>query len=289
MAYLLTWTESKEGSMEASGHPRPPDRQSTEFRIQGMDCSAEEQLIRLQLDSMPGVQGLRFDLPARKLVVIHSGDREPIQRKLESLNLGSVQFIRQSEAPGNPDTRDTKEKGPLIAALSINSFLFIAELSAGLLAYSMGLIADSLDMLADAVLYGMALAAVGGSALKKKSIARTTGYFQAFLAIAGLAEILRRSLFGEGVPDSLTMVVFSAVALLGNVATLLILSRNRDSGVHMRAIWLCTSVDVQVNALVISAGVFMHFFPSRIPDLIVGGLIFLLVANGARKILALAK
>jgi hypothetical protein len=48
-------------------------------------------------------------------------------------------------------------------------------------------------------------------------------------------------------------------------------------------------VDVQVNALVIATGVLVYFVPSRVPDLAVGSLIFLLVANGARKILALAK
>ncbi|HKP95211.1 MAG TPA: cation transporter [Fibrobacteria bacterium] len=275
--------------MEASSHPLPHVRQSTEFKVQGMDCSAEEQLIRLQLNSMPGVQGLQFDLPARKLVVVHSGDHAIIQRKLESLNLGPIQFIRKSGNQENLDTPVSGERGPLRAAFSINASLFLVELAAGLLAYSMGLVADSLDMLADAVVYGIALAAVGGSTLRKKSIARTMGYLQVFLACAGLAEVLRRFLFGEGVPDSRTMVVLSAIALLGNVATLLILNKNRNSEVHMKAAWLCTSVDVQVNALVIATGFFVHFVPSRIPDLVVGDIIFLLVANGARKILALAK
>lgn len=245
-------------------------------------------MIRFQLDSMPGVQALQFDLPARKLMVVHSGSRDPIQSKLEALNLGCVQFIRESEAQESA-IPDSRERGPLRAALAINASLFLAELVAGLLAYSMGLIADSLDMLADAAVYGLALAAVGGSAPGKKSIARTMGYLQAFLACAGLAEVFRRFLYGDGVPDSLTMIAISALALLGNLATLLILNKNRNTEVHMKAVWLCTSVDVQVNALVIATGVFVHFAPSRIPDLAVGGIIFLLVANGARKILAMAK
>jgi Co/Zn/Cd efflux system component len=261
----------------------------TEFRIQGLDCSAEEHLIRFQLEPMPGVQSLRFDLPARKLVVRHSGIREQIEGKLAALNLGTVQMIREEEASGNPEMSAANETGPLIAALSINTTLFLAEFVAGLLAYSMGLIADSLDMLADAVVYAMALAAVGGTVLRKMTIARMTGWFQVFLACAGLAEVLRRFLFGEGLPDARTMVALSCLALIGNVATLFILNRNRNSGVHMKAAWVCTSVDVQVNALVIATGILVHFVPSRIPDLVVGGLVFLLVANGARKILALAK
>jgi Co/Zn/Cd efflux system component len=182
-----------------------------------------------------------------------------------------------------------EERGPLIAAFSINAALFVAEFVAGILAYSLGLIADSFDMLADSVIYGMALAAVGGSAVKKKSIARLTGYFQGFLAMAGLAEVLRRFFLGEGMPDFRVMIILSCIALAGNVATLFILNRTRRAGVHMRAVWICTSIDVQVNALVIASGVVIYYTGSRYPDLVVGGLIFLLVANAARKILSMAK
>lgn len=263
--------------------------QSTEFHIPKMDCSAEEQLIRLQLEAMPGVQSLRFDLPAGKLLVTHAGIRDRVLAKLESLGLGTVRILREEEASGVPSAPASSERVPLLAAFSINSTLFLAELAAGVLAYSMGLIADSLDMLADAVIYGMALSAVGGSAFRKQSIARTMGYLQVFLACAGLVEVLRRFFFGEGMPDALTMVAISCIAMAGNAATLLVLSRNRNAGVHMKAAWVCTSVDVQVNALVVATGVLVHFVPSRFPDLAVGCLIFLLVANGARKILALSR
>jgi Co/Zn/Cd efflux system component len=261
----------------------------TGFRIPKMDCSAEERLVRLQLESLPGVHGLRFDLPGRRLDVTHADIRDAVQGKLEALNLGAVEVVQDGEASGPPDLPAPGERAPLLAAFSINATLFLAEAIAGLVAYSMGLLGDSLDMLADAVVYAMALSAVGGTALRKQSIARTTGRFQAVLACAGLAEVLRRFLFGEGLPDAPLMVAFSVLALAGNAATLLLLNRNRDAGVHMKAAWVCTSVDVQVNALVIATGVLVHFVPSRFPDLAVGGLIFVLVANGARRILALAR
>lgn len=262
----------------------------TEFKIPRMDCSAEEQLIRLKLEPIAGIQRLQFDLPARKLEVIHSGGMEEIQTRLEQLKLGATLVVHDANvAESGNETADTREKGPLIAALSINASLFMAEFIAGILAYSLGLIADSFDMLADAIVYGMALAAVGGGALKKANIARLTGYFQGFLACAGLVEVIRRGILGEGTPDFRVMILLSIIALIGNGATLLILSRSKGSGVHMKAAWICTSVDVQVNALVIASGVVVYFTESRIPDLAVGGVIFLLVANGARKILALSR
>lgn len=262
----------------------------TEFRVPKMDCSAEEQLIRMKLEYLGTVKRLQFDLPARRLEVFHSGTAQEILNEINQLNLGAIQVAHEeSTFSGSQTEAGSAEKVPLIAALTINACFFLAELVAGILAYSLGLIADSLDMLADAIVYGMALAAVGGSATKKLGIAKLTGYFQGFLACAGLVEVLRRAVVGEGAPDYRTMIILSCLALVGNAATLFILNRTKGLGVHMKAAWICTSVDVQVNALVIGAGVVVYLTGSRYPDLVAGGLIFLLVANGARKILALGK
>lgn len=263
-----------------------------------MDCSAEEHLIRMKLEPVAGILNLRFDLPGRKLEVVHTGKAQEIKGNLEQLGMGAVQVAHEENVPAKaagpegsgsagPGTGGHREKGPLLAAFAINASLFAAELIAGILAYSLGLIADSLDMLADAVIYGLALAAVGGSLVRKKSIARLTGWFQGFLAVAGLAEVLRRSVFGEAMPDFRIMIILSCIALAGNGATLLILNATRNMGAHIKAAWICTSVDIQVNALVIASGALIWYTGSRIPDLAVGGVIFLLVANAARKILAL--
>ena len=48
---------------------------------------------------------------------------------------------------------DSLERKTLIILLSINAFMFVAELTLGWVAQSTGLIADSLDMLADATVY----------------------------------------------------------------------------------------------------------------------------------------
>lgn len=262
----------------------------TEFRIPKMDCTAEEQIIRIKLGPVEGIHQLHFDFPGRTLAVFHSGGVEELQGHLDHLNLGAVQVAHEEHVSGeNGVSTAGREKGPLVAAFSINATLFVAEFAAGILAYSLGLIADSFDMLADAIVYGMALAAVGGPVLRKKSIARLTGYFQGFLACAGLAEVIRRVIIGEGIPDFRVMIILSCIAMAGNSATLLILNRSRHAGVHMKAAWICTSVDVQVNLLVILAGVATFFTRSLVPDILVGGVVFLLVANGARKILALAR
>ncbi|WP_138517088.1 heavy metal translocating P-type ATPase [Rhodoferax bucti] len=48
------------------------DTESTVFHVSNMDCRNEEALVRRTLDGMPGVERLDFDLPQRKLTVLHS-------------------------------------------------------------------------------------------------------------------------------------------------------------------------------------------------------------------------
>jgi Co/Zn/Cd efflux system component len=50
-----------------------------------------------------------------------------------------------------------------------------------------------------------------------------------------------------------------------------------------------TSNDVVINLGVITAGLLVLWTNSRVPDLVIGGIIFVIVSLGARKILQLAR
>jgi Co/Zn/Cd efflux system component len=262
----------------------------TTYHVEKMDCAAEEQMVRMRLQNMDGVQRLAFDLPARRLDVFHTADRLGLTAALEDLGLGARE-VEHTDAIAEDlaAAPAPEEKGPLVAALAINAAFFVGELTAGLLAGSMGLVADSLDMLADASVYALSLAAVGGSVLRKKRLARTSGYLQLGLAVFGLVEVVRRFVVGEGVPDVTTMVVVAALALAGNVATLWILSKAKRGEAHVEASWIFTSNDIKVNGLVIVSALVVWATASAIPDLLAGAFIFLIVANGARQILALSR
>lgn len=262
----------------------------TLFHIEQMDCAAEEQLIRMRLDGLDGVDHLVFDLPKRQLEVYHTGHLDALQSSVESLGLGArVLGHEASVLVDAAASAPSVERRPLMAALAINALLFTGEMIAGVLSGSMGLVADSLDMLADALVYGLSLAAVGRTVDLKKRVARQSGYLQLALAVFGLAEVVRRVIGGEGLPDVMTMIVVSSVALLGNVITLLILRRARSEEAHVQASWIFTSNDVKVNLLVIASAVAVYLTSSEIPDLVAGAFIFAIVANGARRILALSK
>ena len=261
----------------------------TTFHIKDMDCSSEEQMIRMRLEGMEGISGLEFDLTQRRLDVFHDGSPSAIADVLAPLNLGARQVEHREDVEMPTGDDDASNRGPLMWALAINSTLFVGELAAGLLSGSMGLVADSLDMLADAFVYALSLAAVGGSLVRKRRLAAWSGYLQGGLALLGLAEVVRRFVAPMGAPDVGSMIVVSLVALAANVATLLILRRTKRGEAHIEASWIFTSNDIMVNALVILAGLLVWWSSSQVPDLIAGGLIFLIVANGARRILALSK
>jgi Co/Zn/Cd efflux system component len=81
----------------------------------------------------------------------------------------------------------------------------------------------------------------------------------------------------------------SLLALAGNVATIVVLHRVRSSEVHIQASWIFTANDIKVNLLVIVAAAAVAVTDSAAPDLVAGAVIFVIVANGARRILAISR
>ena len=259
------------------------------FEIHKMDCPSEENLIRMKLDGISSIEYLDFDIPNRKLTVYHSGKPEEIEVSILALNLGAEKISTQ---PTNQKdfTSNTEQKRILWAVLVINFGFFMIEMIAGLIGNSMGLIADSLDMLADSFVYGMSLFAVGGTLLRKKRIAKVAGYFQITLAIIGFSEVFRRFIGEEVLPDFSTMIIVSVLALIANGICLYILQKSKSKEeAHMKASMIFTSNDVIINLGVITAGLFVNWLSSNIPDLIIGSIVFVLVIQGAIRILKLGK
>jgi Co/Zn/Cd efflux system component len=254
--------------------------QKTTFAIQQMDCPSEEQLVRLKLQEISNISSLQFDLPNRKLDVFHTGDYQLIVEALNSLQLDTTLI-----ETGNANI----ERKLLLQVLSINFFFFALEILMGFVSNSMGLIADSLDMLADSLVYGLALFAIGGTIVKKKNVAKASGYFQMILAILGVAEVIRRFLGLDDVPAFQTMIVISLLALIGNATSLFLLQKSKNTEAHMQASMIFTSNDAIINISVILAGILVFVTNSKIPDLIVGAIVFFIVARGAYRILQIAK
>jgi Co/Zn/Cd efflux system component len=264
----------------------------TTFHIPKMDCVAEEQLIRMKLNGEPEVFKLMFDLQGRKLEVYHQNDAAPIVRQLKELGLGS-QLIDTtdeyfSEEVQQPD--DTKaERKMLWIVFFINFGFFVVEIITGFIARSMGLVADSLDMLADAIVFAMSLFVVGKALRSKKKIAGIAGYLQLALAFYGIFEVVNRFYGYDKTPNYGLMIIISTIALAGNSVTLYLLQKAKNKEAHIQAGSIFISNDVMINIGVILGGVLVYFTHSKIPDLVIGGIVFLIVGKGAFRIMKLAK
>jgi Co/Zn/Cd efflux system component len=259
------------------------------FEVTQMDCPSEENLIRMKLDGILGIEYLDFDIPNRMLTVFHSGDVFQIEQAILGLGLGGKKLT--TELTDQVDFEENANQKKLLwAVLSINFVFFLIEMITGLISKSMGLVADSLDMLADSFVYGISLFAVGATLTRKKRIAKIAGYFQIILAALGFLEIVRRFLGDGKLPNFSTMIVISVFALLANAFCLYLLQKSKSKeDAHMQASMIFTSNDVIINLGVIIAGILVLWLDSGIPDLVIGAIVFVLVLQGAIRILKLGK
>ena len=186
------------------------------------------------------------------------------------------------------EIKDTSERRVLIAMLLINGIMFVVELGVGWWAQSTALIADALDMLADAMVYGVGLYAVGKSLLIKAHAARISGSLQVLLGLLVLVDIVRRIIVGSE-PVSTLMMGMGLIALIANVTCLILIAKHREGEVHMRASWIFSKNDVIANLGVILAGGLVAWTGSRLPDLLIGLLVALIVIRGGMLILQDAK
>ncbi len=264
--------------------------QKTVFKITKMDCPSEEQMIRMKLADLTDIKLLNFDIPNRKLTVFHANSYESIFHRLDNLKF-DTSFVESTRV--NDDIllseNAQSDRKLLWQVLGINFFFFVLELMTGFIGNSMGLVADSLDMLADSIVYGLALFAIGGTIMLKKNIAKAAGYLQLILTFFGFIEVLRRFVGLEVMPNFITMIIVSILALIGNGLCLYLLQKGKSKEAHMQASMIFTSNDIIVNLGVIVSGGLVYLTNLKYPDLIVGIFVFFIVGQGAFKILKLSK
>lgn len=260
----------------------------TVFEIAKMDCPSEENLIRMKLNDIESVQNLDFDIENRKLMVYHVGQLNKIETAIHQLNLNS-RLLETNQTNQMVLSESSNQRKLLWTVLLINFGFFIIEITTGFVSRSMGLVADSLDMLADSIVYGLSLFAVGSTIAFKKRIAKASGYFQIILAVLGFIEVTRRFVGIDTLPSFETMIVVSTFALVGNGTCLYLLQKSKSQEAHMKASMIFTSNDVIINFGVITAGILVHLLDSNKPDLIIGAIVFVLVIQGAFRILKLGK
>lgn len=262
----------------------------TTYKVEKMDCPAEENIVRMKLDGIENIKAMQFDIPNRKLDVLHEGAAEPITAALDSLNFNSSVVISEEIDEEEAITFENirQEKNIFITVFLINFFFFALEMIYGYISNSMGLIADSLDMFADAIIFGISIFVVGKSISTKRKVAKISGYFQLILALLGMVEVIRRFLEFTEMPDYKIMMIISSFALVGNAVGLYLIQKSKSrQEAHIQAGKIFLSNDVVINMGVIAGGALVLATASKYPDLIIGSIVFIIVAKGAYRILKL--
>ncbi|MDR0423800.1 MAG: cation transporter [Rickettsiales bacterium] len=174
-------------------------------------------------------------------------------------------------------------------ALLVNLFCFFLECITGVLFNSVGLIADGLDMFADVCVYTAGILAIKKSTAYKKKVAMFNGIIHSILAIFAFCEVIRRFIYTPPLPNFVLMAVVSFIALLGNYISLKALLKANNGEAHIKSVIICSTNDIKVNIGVIIASVFVNYFNSYVPDLIIGIMILYIGSKGIVEIFKTAK
>ncbi|MDR0410724.1 MAG: hypothetical protein LBH75_01960 [Treponema sp.] len=87
-------------------------------------------------------------------------------------------------------------------------------------------------------------------------------------------EVVRRFIEAEAIPNPLIMVILSCIAFSGNTASMILLGKSKTKEVHIKSSQIFTLNDV------IAAAVLVCFLQNRIPDLVIGAVVFSFVLRG---------
>jgi Co/Zn/Cd efflux system component len=177
------------------------------------------------------------------------------------------------------DLEERTQKRTLWTVLILNFSAFVLEIVFALVSNSRGLLADGLDMLADAFAYGLGLYAISKSLHTKENVGKSIAFTQIVLLIGGVTQLI----FNKNTPQWDTMIWVSVFALLVNSVSLALLLRLHSGDANIRAVVLCSTIDVFANIGVIVSAIFVSVFNSFIPDLIISVVIYLLVINEIRE------
>jgi len=175
-------------------------------------------------------------------------------------------------------------KRRLCFVIALNAAMFLIEMGAGVVAGSQALRADALDFLADATTYGISLAVIGAS-LRARSAAAVLKGTSLSLMAAWVLGSTAYHVFLIGVPKAEVMGVIGVLALLANLASVLILVRYKDGDANVRSVWLCSRNDAIGNVAVMTAALGVWGTARAWPDLIVAAIMAALFLTSSVQIL----
>jgi len=171
--------------------------------------------------------------------------------------------------------------------IAINAVMFVVEMVMGHLAGSRALQADALDFLGDTLTYGISLAVIGASLRIRATAALAKGLSLLAMGLWVFGSTIY-SIFILGTPQAEVMGIVGFLALLANVASVLLLINYKDGDANVRSVWLCSRNDAIGNVAVMIAALGVWGTSTGWPDLIVAGIMAALFLSSAVQILTQA-
>ena len=175
-------------------------------------------------------------------------------------------------------------KRRLWLVIAINAGMFGVEMTAGQLAQSQALQADALDFAADALTYGISLAVIGASIKVRSNAVMAKGISLLLMGLWVFGSTIYR-VFYVGVPAAGIMGGIGFLALIANLASVLILVKYKDGDANVRSVWLCSRNDAIGNVAVMIAALGVWGTSTGWPDLIVAAIMAGLFLTSATQIL----
>lgn len=175
-------------------------------------------------------------------------------------------------------------KRRLWLVIAINGAMFFLELVAGALSGSQALQADALDFAANATTYGISLAVIGASIAVRARAALLKAASLTLMAIWVLGSTAYHVLV-LGIPRAEIMGAVGVLALLANLASVLILVRYKDGDANVRSVWLCSRNDAIGNIAVMLAALGVWGTATKWPDLLVAAIMAGLFLTSSFQIL----
>lgn len=174
-------------------------------------------------------------------------------------------------------------KRRLWVVIALNAAMFFVEMTAGQLAHSQALQADALDFAGDALTYGISLAVIGASLQARTNAALFKGVSLLLMGLWVFGSTVYRT-FYAGVPTAEIMGGIGFLALLINLASVLLLVRYKDGDANVRSVWLCSRNDAIGNVAVMFAALGVWGTTTKWPDLIVATIMAVLFLSSAVQI-----
>lgn len=186
-------------------------------------------------------------------------------------------------------THTVRLRRTVLLIASLNFGYFIVEYYFGQRFNSIALLSDSVDFLEDASINILIALAIGWS-LRKRQI---TSYFLAgVLLVPGIAFLWNaiHQILSPEIPEGAGMSFVGLGALVINLFCAFLIARHRnEEGGLVKAAYFSARNDAIANVLIISAGAVTLMYPSMIPDLVIGIIIFIMNADAAKEVLSTAR